>query len=113
MNRIHPISLAILLSITLLGPIAFSYGTDSNDEDYILGDVSSLSADFNLDVRVLSASGQELGTEMPKINKICIFRINESRSERNTDQSNFYDISFFLDNRFSRYTQKSADAVQP
>ncbi len=70
----------------------------SKEEEYIMGDISTLPTDFELEVTVSTDSGRH-ENGIPIIDRICTFRVTRNESE---EPSSFYDIFFFEDDKFSR-----------
>ena len=98
MDRIFKITIIIALaSVTAAGIASLSGSAEDSSEDYIMGDVSTLPADFVLDVKASSESGP--GT--PVINKVCIFTISRDKGSGSTALSGLYDISYFVENTYS------------
>ena len=94
-----PGALLILISMSA----SYTYGMDeSSTEDYIMGDVSTLPANFFLDIKASNGS-----TDMPSsgviiTDRLCNFMITRSATDGNQTQLQLYDIFYFVDNKFSR-----------
>ena len=63
-----------------------------NDEDYIMGDIETLPADFYLNVSLVGSEGNF-------VDKLCVFDIRRADGSSNTG---VYDISFFRNGNFIR-----------
>ncbi len=83
-----------------------AYGSDeSSSEEYIMGDVSTLSADFYLNVEVSTdGSAYENGANI--VDRVCIFRVRQGDGK--TASPSLYDISLFQDGTFSRMYPKQS-----
>lgn len=93
----------ILATFTLFLSVNTSpaYGSDdSGGEDYIMGDVTTLPADFSLDINVSTGPGYDYQST-PIIDGVCIFKISRYETGGNNAPPSLYDISYFVDDKFS------------
>ncbi len=93
------------VTIFLLINAFTTYGNDNkSNEEYIMGDISTLPADFSLNITVSTDTGQNTAHEngIPVIDGICTFQVSQNNESNAKASQSFYDISFFEDNKFSR-----------
>jgi hypothetical protein len=101
MNLMKQVSIIMIIAMVLIS-FTFSAATVSandpnQEEDYIMGDVSTLTADFNLVVTVSDSVGQQYENGVPNVSGICTFRVALQDGATNT---NGYDVSLFENNKF-------------
>jgi len=80
-----------------------AYCENRTDEEYIMGDIRTLPADFYLNIEVSVEQGNEYENAVNIIDNICIFQVNPTD---NRSSSLVYDISLFEDGVFSGMYQK-------
>ncbi len=115
MKQIFRITATAALTIFLLINAFTTYGNDNkSNEEYIMGDISTLPADFSLNVTVLTDTGRNTVHQngIPVIDGICTFQVSQNNENDAKASQPFYDISFFEDNKFSRiYKSRSLPFV--
>lgn len=103
MKKMFSVLILGALTILLSMIASYAYGMDESvTEDYIMGDVSTLPANFYLNIKASNSSTDMSSSGVLVTDRFCSFMINRSGADANQAQSGIYDIFYFVDNKFSR-----------
>jgi hypothetical protein len=103
MKKMFSVLILGALSILLSMNAPYTYGMDdSGTEDYIMGDVSTLPANFFLEIKASSGSTDEYSSGVIVTDRFCNFMVIRSEADGNQAQFQLYDLFYFVDNKFSR-----------
>jgi len=89
----------MIISLVLIPGIALG-GDTGTDEEYIMGDIDTLPANFPLTVAVSTNNGGTYVTGAATIKGVCTFKVEGA------DAQKLYDISVFRDGVFLKLYQK-------
>ena len=98
-NFIKTLILFIFTIALSLNAAPLHASDNSSSEDYTMGDVSTLPADFNLVVTASKGPGQVFAGGTIVVDRTCIFRLSQPAD---ADPATIFDVSLFEDNTFSR-----------